>query len=400
LLLPNLGAEEGPVDPARLPAAGRAVAAAWSLLFGDGARSLPGRTRPPWPTGSLGPPARRPALPCLAELGPALAWLPTREADAAFAALGVERRGPAPEVVRRVGDKAFAVEAARRLDVVPPCLAGLVVTLGPEALAAPDARPRLAERLAAWPAWTQGAFTLKPRWGTSGRGRVGGRADRLDRLAPAALARLAERGGAVLEPWLSRTADLSVQLFARADGVEVLGVLRQRVSPAGVPHGSEGVVASGRVGSGDPDEERLASAAQAVADEARRGGFTGPLGVDAFRFVGPDGVEVLRPVVELNPRFTLGTVALGLVARAREAGALRDAGAWRLAVGPAPAGGGEAGLDLGAALRLQLAERAEDLPDEGRPARRRGAGVADTILRCSSTRCGSRAGSSRRPSCC
>ncbi len=48
-----------------------------------------------------------------------------------------------------------------------------------------------------------------------------------------------------------------------------------------------------------------------MALAAQRAGYVGPCGVDAFGFRGPDGEEELRPVVELNARFTLGLVTLG-----------------------------------------------------------------------------------------
>jgi len=52
---------------------------------------------------------------------------------------------------------------------------------------------------------------------------------------------------------------------------------------------------------------------------ARERGYAGPAGVDAFVFADPEapgaGAPILRPVVELNARFTAGTVTIGLVRR-------------------------------------------------------------------------------------
>jgi len=53
-----------------------------------------------------------------------------------------------------------------------------------------------------------------------------------------------------------------------------------------------------------------------VARAAHAQGYHGPCGVDAFAFRGPDG-PLLRPAVELNARFTLGTIVTGLLRRAR-----------------------------------------------------------------------------------
>jgi hypothetical protein len=164
-----------------------------------------------------------------------------------------------------------------------------------------------------------GRFTLKPRHGSSGRGRFGGALHEIDATTlQSALARLASRGGAILEPWLDRDEDLSVQLSIDPAGeILVLGSLAQRVSSSGVYRGHRGIVdARGRVRSNSRWDEPLREAAVQVARCAREAGFHGPCGVDAFTFRGEDGSLRLRPVVELNARFTSGTVVLGLVRRA------------------------------------------------------------------------------------
>jgi hypothetical protein len=44
-------------------------------------------------------------------------------------------------------------------------------------------------------------------------------------------------------------------------------------------------------------------------------GYHGPLGVDAFVYRDVDGALKLRPVVEVNPRFTMGRLALAIARR-------------------------------------------------------------------------------------
>jgi hypothetical protein len=108
-----------------------------------------------------------------------------------------------------------------------------------------------------------------------------------------------------------------------------------------------------------------------VAAAARRG-FSGPCGVDAFVFRGPEGAAILRPVVELNARYTVGTVVIGLLKRHREqiaAGLGLDSGERaRFAFGLAPPDGGWPEIARSDVMRLPLAA-----PDAGLFAFREGA---------------------------
>ena len=323
LLIPNLGAEEGPGWRrfARAPAV-RATVRLWRLLFAPDHEILPGVPHParePWPA-ALGPLPERAVFPWLDSPEPATAWLndAAAAADAANAGRGLD--GPAPEVVRAVHDKAFTCEVARREALEPRELRGLVTVFDPEDLRAPDAFVRhLREIVAGWPAWTGRDPTLKPRLGSSGRGRVGSSGGDIEEAdLRGALPRLAERGGAVLEPWLSRRHDLSTQLWISPGGeLTLLGTLEQQMSASGVYRGHRGIVdARGRVSSGTRWDEALREAAVAMGTAARDRGLTGPCGLDAFVFEGEDGREILRPAVELNARFTTGTALLGLVRRA------------------------------------------------------------------------------------
>jgi len=351
LLIPNVGAEEG----ADAPGPGRsprlaALVALWRLLFAADAfdadpadafdadpadaldadsadatgasRTPPAQTAPPssaWPA-ELG---ERPAGAAFPRLDgdrerDAFAWLHTREAERAAAARGRVLVGADAAAVARVHDKAFALHAARTRGLLPAPFGEGCLVLEPEELAsdALAAAGRIRDRMRGWPAWVGGRGTLKPRLGTSGRGRVAldGSAD----VGPGAFARLARRGGALLEPWVERVRDLSVQLWIDPDGgVVLLGTLEARNTAAGVCRGHRGTLDNrGRVTSGLPEDERVREAAVELALAAREAGYHGPLGVDAFVFRAEGGAEVLRPVVELNARFTLGLVVLGLLRRA------------------------------------------------------------------------------------
>lgn len=246
----------------------------------------------------------------------AAAWLNTEEAARAA---GAPLAGPTPACVREVHDKAFALRVAAEEHLVPERLRGLVDILEPAELEpAADAAARIEARTAAWPTWTGGRFTLKPRFGSSGRGRVAGRARGSDTSAlVGALPRLAARGGAVLEPWLERTTDLSTQLVVSEDGrIVLLGTTTLLCDASGAYRGHLATFdRKGRATSGQRHDEPLREAAVCVAVAAAAVGFRGPCGVDGFAFRAGGGPEDLRPVCEFNARYTAGTIALGFMRR-------------------------------------------------------------------------------------
>lgn len=332
-LLPNLGAEEGP-DWERMLGAPRVATAArlFRELFSSEAQ-LPARY---WPTsvnaansGKATGEVREAAFDWLAEATGCVAWLADKGAHRTAEAAGLALYAAPHEIVAHTNDKAFALRAAEALGFVPPVLRGTSLVFDAAALASTETThatlATIRASIAAWPLWARAEFTLKPRFGTSGRGRFDGRADSTGAFdaasVEAALPRLSERGGAILEPWLDRAVDLSAQLHLGADPpVVLLGTLEQRLSRRGGLVGHRGEIDSrGRIFSGLPADEDLREAAAAVAGRALQVGYTGPCGVDAFVFRHPDETgrvqSVLRPIVELNARFTMGLVCIGLVRR-------------------------------------------------------------------------------------
>ncbi len=335
LLLPNLGGEEdGWRRTLREP---RVAAAArlWRLLFSNRARLASGYFPEPtadedWPA-ELSPGRTTAAFDWLTDVNGCIPWLSNAEVRRDPACRGLPIWGAPAEIVERVHDKAFAQRAARELDLIPRSLPATPVVFEPADLASgPDAALRIERELRAWPDWARASFTLKPRFGSSGRGRFDAPAGAVDTPGlRKALPRLAARGGAILEPWLERTADLSAQLLVTGNAdIVLLGTLEQLSSQRGSYLGHRGEVDSrGRVFSGHRDDEELRGAAAQIARAAAAEGYRGPCGVDGLVFQrahgqwphGDSGLErVLRPVVELNARFTMGIVILGLVRRALE----------------------------------------------------------------------------------
>lgn len=343
VLLPNFGAEEG--DESAAPKHGLEDAAQlWRLLFGPGTRFFDDRPVEPSAFGERA----GPVFPWIEDGGGCVPWLSTERAARRIARAGLRLAGPDPQAVRTVHDKGFALRKAAELDLLPPVLAGAIRIFEPEELATPAA---VRTAIAALPDWVD-HWVLKPRLGSSGRGRVPGRGRELVPVVEAALPRLAQRGGAILEPWLSRTGDHSMLLHVGEEGPTLLGITEQVLTPSGVYFGNRGTVARR---SGSRWDEELEEAALRLGAAIHAAGFRGPCGVDAFAFRDPAGVERLRPAVEVNARFTMGTVALGLVRRAEEAGLLEGARGFFFSLrraAEAPAEARRIALGRGAELQL------------------------------------------------
>ena len=137
-------------------------------------------------------------------------------------------------------------------------------------------------------------YVLKPRFGSSGRGRV-----RAEAATPRARRKLTLRGGAILERWVKVSREVAAQGVVDGD-VRILGVTQGLPGPSGVPRAIQNAT-----------EDGLAQRARAVGHDVGRllqaDGYRGPFGVDVMEY--EDGV---RAPLEINPRYTLGHIALGL----------------------------------------------------------------------------------------
>jgi hypothetical protein len=136
----------------------------------------------------------------------------------------------------------------------------------------------------------------------------------------------------VVEPWLDRLADFSVQLEMGREGLRLVGYtglqndLRgqfqsnwaetrfERRPPSAVLRalGSGAVVKLPRDIGGRLHSLYLGLAAM-LEPELLAIGHEGPLGIDAFVYRDAAGIARLKPVVEINPRHTMGRILLELM---------------------------------------------------------------------------------------
>lgn len=130
----------------------------------------------------------------------------------------------------------------------------------------------------------------------------------------------------VIEPWLDRVVEFSVQCEARESGLEVLGYTGLKCDHRGQFEFNW----AGPDFAKRPPREVLrelpswpppaltwpavfARLGEALGPRLRELGYRGAVGIDAFVFRDRDGVARVKPVVEINPRYTMGRVTLELM---------------------------------------------------------------------------------------
>jgi len=153
-------------------------------------------------------------------------------------------------------------------------------------------------------------WVLKANFGMSGRERQLGRGS----VVPVAVLnwgkrRLQQSGALVFEPWLERIAEAGLQVQIPRTGEPFLvGVLPLLTDPTGTYRGSQIQCCDANVSTWDFAVE----IALRVAREVQRTGYFGPLGIDAMQYRDMEGMPRVRPLQDLNARYTMGRLGLGL----------------------------------------------------------------------------------------
>ena len=129
---------------------------------------------------------------------------------------------------------------------------------------------------------------------------------------------LRRHGTILIEPWLDRVLDFSIQIEVGAKS-RLLGrvffsndsrgrYLSHRVDkrPSTIPTDVQRML-------NDASTRKTMNAAwHTVADALAEQGYQGPAGIDAMVYRSESGALCLRPIVEVNPRFTFGRIAIEL----------------------------------------------------------------------------------------
>lgn len=196
---------------------------------------------------------------------------------------------PDPAVVRRVNDKQFSHELEKRFGVELPC-ARLVTSL---------------EELEAAVADCPHDWVLKHPMGVSARERAVGKQGRISDSGRGWARKQFVNWTLLFEPWVDPRRDFSMHFEIARDGsVEFVGHCQLVADPGGVYRGNQLVPGQELAG-------RALACGREVAGELARLGYWGPVGIDAFEGVLGEH-PVLRPLVEINARYSFGRLTLAL----------------------------------------------------------------------------------------
>jgi hypothetical protein len=141
------------------------------------------------------------------------------------------------------------------------------------------------------------------------------------------LEKAVERGRQlVVEPWLDREQDFSVQLEMGPEGLKLrgyTGLLTDRTGQFRAnwaeAHHHRRLPASTAALFHQPADlaQRMLHLYQdlfgLLEEELRQAGYLGPVGVDALVYRSADGQCRLKPIVEINPRYTMGRLTVELM---------------------------------------------------------------------------------------
>lgn len=221
-------------------------------------------------------------------------WSPAMTALAA--SRGWACPSPRTDVIRRINSRRFRLELEREFGEVLP------------GAGAAESIERLRELVAAAGQAPLG-WIVKANFGMAGRESVRGfGGELLPALLNWARRRIEQTGCVVFEPIVEALGEAGIQIEIPERGLpELIGVTPLLVDRAGTYRGS-------RIGNQEAEALAWQPAIKfnlRVAERLQQIGYFGPLGVDVMKYRAADGETRLRPLQDLNARYTMGRLSLG-----------------------------------------------------------------------------------------
>ncbi|MBD3320501.1 MAG: hypothetical protein GF350_05320 [Chitinivibrionales bacterium] len=224
-------------------------------------------------------------------------WGWNAEADERFSSLNVRTDHPPLDIVRRVNSRAFSFDFCRSCDYGIPG-SNIFFESGP-------LLAFLHER-------AQYPCVVKPFHGNAGIGFIHLKTPQLSMQEKQRIVQLfaSGTGGAVYEPWLDRTTDISTRLSVEKDGA-ITGISHHRTlnNSGGVFYGIILAPVDDQVG---PWAEKLDFVAKSAGAALYKEGYYGPAGIDSFVYRTGTNCHALASCVEINSRTTMSLPAYSL----------------------------------------------------------------------------------------
>ncbi|MCH8830586.1 MAG: hypothetical protein IID45_13500 [Planctomycetes bacterium] len=237
-------------------------------------------------------------------------WGWTKEAAQFAQSVNSTTMIPPLDAVRRVNSRRFSFALEKNF--------GVALSSAVEVTSVAHLESVLARLAAADAKWV-----LKAEFGMSARERILGAGRGLQSQTRNWVEKRIRNGGVVFfEPWVRRIAEAGIQFDIPPTGSPTLLAVTPLFSD------DNGQYCGSRF---DADAANDAEWAQAVAighrvaEPAQAAGYFGPLGIDAVRYRDADGSERVRPIQDLNARWTMGRLSLGLRRLLRSG----ETGIWR-----------------------------------------------------------------------
>jgi len=155
-------------------------------------------------------------------------------------------------------------------------------------------------------------WVVKAEFGMSARERILGRGRMTAADENWVRKRVATIGAVFFEPWVKRIGEVGIQIEIPQSGPpHLIGVTPMLVDARGQYAGSWFAFDDSRF----PSERALWSEAVEIALRAanhlQSSGYFGPLGADAMVYRDESGVSRIRPLQDINARWTMGRLSLG-----------------------------------------------------------------------------------------
>lgn len=202
---------------------------------------------------------------------------------------------PPPEAVRRANSRRFSLSCEIDWDVAP------------EGISVVESVTELNEAVRRT-VTTGRDWVLKAEFSHAARQRLRGTGPLTAEQVRWAAKRLESDGVLFFEPWFERIAEAGFQWTVPRTGPPVLEGVTPLLTDA------QGQYCGSVFGGGGEELRQWEPAAELSERAVRRLqelGYHGPVGIDAMRYRDRDGEERIRPLQDINARWTMGRLSLG-----------------------------------------------------------------------------------------